>query len=92
MIVKLKTQLLIVFLGLSLSACATTQPPSTAGSINFGTAVRANIAAHAVPVSQSDKSNTHIPANRKRQAAALKRYEEGEVIEPKSTNTLGGSN
>ncbi|MEE9346736.1 MAG: hypothetical protein V3U82_00980 [Robiginitomaculum sp.] len=68
----------------SLSACASTAPVLKA---NSRMAVKANIAAQAIAPDADQKANRHIPQNRALREAARKRYEAGEVRQPKVQKT-----
>lgn len=76
-----------ILLSMSVSACATTSAGPSGNSPQFGNAVRANIAAHAVPATPEEKANTFIPADRSRQAKAIERYKDDEVEKPHAVRT-----
>lgn len=73
--------------GLTLSACATTQPALQAHSASFGQATANNTAVHALAATPEQKANTYIPADRERRELARERYKKDEVKEPRSLRT-----
>ena len=70
-----------------LSGCMTSTPALN-GQLNkdMGSAVKANIAAHAVTPSPAQKANTFIPADPTRTSAARQNYRENTVPEPERIN------
>ena len=74
-----------------LGGCATAKP-ALEGRLDteLGSAVKANINAHAVTPTPRQKANTYIPADPSRAALARKNYRENTVEEPQSGNQSGG--
>ena len=66
-----------------LSGCATSQP-ALQGQLDpsLGSAVRANIAQHAVAPTAAQKANTFIPADPTRAQQARENYRQNTVPEP----------
>ncbi len=76
---------------MALSGCATTKP-ALEGRMDtrLGSAVKANVNAHAVVPTPQQKANTYIPADPSRAALARKKYRENTVEEPQAVNQSGG--
>lgn len=76
---------------LVLAGCASSKP-ALEGRLDteLGSAVKANINAHAVVPTPQQKANTYIPADPARAALARKNYRENTVEEPQAINQSGG--
>jgi len=74
---------------ISLSACATTTPATTAHAPTFGKAVKHNMAAQAVAPTPEQKANTFIPADPAKRAKARENYRTGETPVPVPIRTNG---
>jgi len=73
---------------LSLSACQTAAPAmEPALTPTFGEAVRHNIAAMAVPPTETEKNDTYIPQDRAHRTRTIKAYREGTTPEPELMTT-----
>ena len=72
---------------IAFAGCATSKP-ALEGQLDpdFGSAIRANIAAQAVSPSATQKANTFIPADPARTSAARKNYRDNTVPEPERVN------
>ena len=70
-----------------VSGCVTSKP-ALQGQLDptHGSAVKANIAAHAVAPTAAQKANTFIPADPTRAGKARKNYRENNVPQPQRTN------
>lgn len=76
---------------LMLGGCATAKPALEGRlSSDFGSAVQANIQAHAVAPTAQQKANTYIPADPSRAALARKNYRENTVVDPEPVSASGG--
>ncbi len=85
---KNMTKLILIMASAALTGgCVSTQPALTGPSGSFGAAIGHNIDVQAIAPSAAQKSNTHIPANPKRRAAARENYENGTTPEPQTTET-----
>ena len=71
---------LVAFAAMTISGCATSAEPGTAGlGADFGVAVAHNRNAQFVPPTAEQKENTFIRPNAARQRLAVETYEAGEV-------------
>jgi len=70
--------------GLSITACATTSEPHSAG---FGKATAHNRAVQDVAPTAEQKNNTYIPADANRQAIAREKYRTNSSDEPDNVST-----
>lgn len=70
-----------------VSGCATSKP-ALQGQLNptLGSAVKANIAMHAVAPTAAQKANTFIPADPTRAGKARQNYRENNIPEPVRVN------
>ena len=75
----------LVFAAALLSGCATSTDMTHS---EFGSAVKHNIAAQAVPPTETQKNNRFIPADPARRDLARDRYKADEVETPVPTNTV----
>jgi hypothetical protein len=71
-----------------LGGCATSKP-ALHGQLDptLGSAVKANIAAHAVAPTAEQKANTFIPADPTRTQQARQNYRDNKVPEPQRVNS-----
>ena len=84
----LKLSIGCVALTFVLGGCATSKP-ALHGQLNptFGSAVQANVAAHAVAPTAAQKANTFIPADPTRTQKARQNYRENTIPEPSRVNS-----
>lgn len=73
---------------LALSACATSKPALSAGSSDFGSAVRQNMVVQAVAPTAEQKADTYIPADAAKRAKARENYRTGETPKPQPIRTM----
>ena len=83
-----KLSISCVALTFVLGGCATSKP-ALQGQLNpeFGSAVKANVAAHAVAPTAAQKANTVIPADPIRTQKARQNYRENTIPEPSRVNS-----
>jgi hypothetical protein len=84
----LKLSIGCVVLASVLGGCATSKP-ALQGQLDptLGSAVRANIAQHAVAPTAAQKANTFIPADPTRTQQARQNYKENTIPEPARVNS-----